>query len=132
MVKKIFSLLIRYVPRKQLQRISGIGLRMMGIFYYGHQVQCPICHRSYRVFLPYGRMNPRENALCPSCLSLERHRLIWLFLHRETNFFKQPFDVLHIAPEPCFIRRFERMHGDKYITADLESPLAKVKMDIHQ
>jgi len=24
------------------------------------------------------------------------------------------------------------MHGDKYITADLESPLAKVKMDIHQ
>jgi ubiquinone/menaquinone biosynthesis C-methylase UbiE len=39
---------------------------------------------------------------------------------------------LHFAPEPCFISRFEKLHGDKYITADIESPLAKVKMDIHQ
>ncbi len=41
-------------------------------------------------------------------------------------------DVLHIAPEACFIPRFEKKHGDRYITADIESPLAKVKMDIHQ
>jgi SAM-dependent methyltransferase len=40
--------------------------------------------------------------------------------------------VLHIAPEACFIKRFEALHGDGYITADIESPLAKVKMDIHQ
>jgi ubiquinone/menaquinone biosynthesis C-methylase UbiE len=39
--------------------------------------------------------------------------------------------VLHIAPEACFIPRFEKIHGDSYITADIESPLAKVKMDIH-
>jgi SAM-dependent methyltransferase len=62
---------------------------------------------------------------------LERHRLIWLFLQRETEFFKTPMHVLHIAPEACFISRFEKLHGDKYITADIESPLAKVKMDIH-
>ena len=30
------------------------------------------------------------------------------------------------------MRRFEKQHGEKYITADIESPLAKVKMDIHQ
>jgi ubiquinone/menaquinone biosynthesis C-methylase UbiE len=30
------------------------------------------------------------------------------------------------------MKRFEKQHGDKYITADIESPLAKVKMDIHQ
>ena len=40
--------------------------------------------------------------------------------------------VLHIAPEACFIKRFEKIHGDHYITADIESPLAKVKMDIHE
>lgn len=39
--------------------------------------------------------------------------------------------VLHIAPEACFIKRFEKLHGEQYITADIESPLAKVKMDIH-
>jgi len=29
------------------------------------------------------------------------------------------------------MKRFELRHRDKYITADIESPLAKVKMDIH-
>ena len=77
-------------------------------------------------------MNPRPNALCPSCLSLERHRLIWLYLKEKTNFFSRKLSVLHIAPEPCFIKRFEKIHGDTYITGDIESPLAKVKMDIHR
>lgn len=40
--------------------------------------------------------------------------------------------VLHVAPERCFIKRFERALGDRYVTADLESPLAKVKMDIQR
>jgi ubiquinone/menaquinone biosynthesis C-methylase UbiE len=63
---------------------------------------------------------------------LERHRLIWLYLKEKTNFFTDKKDVLHIAPESCYINRFEKIHGEKYITADIESPLAKVKMDIHQ
>ncbi len=105
---------------------------MLGLVYAGNKVECPICHHRYRIFLPYGRINPRPNALCPSCQSLERHRLIWLYLQKETNFFQRQLDVLHIAPESCFLKRFEQYHGDKYITADIESPLAKVKMDIHQ
>ena len=131
-MKKLISLLIRYVPRKYLQRFSGIGLKVVGIFYAGHTVECPICESHYRSFLPYGRINPRTNALCPSCLSLERHRLIWLYLKDKSNFFTQRLSVLHIAPEPCFMKRFEKIHGDGYITADIESPLAKVKMDIHK
>jgi SAM-dependent methyltransferase len=130
-MKKLISLLIRYVPRKYLQLFSGVGLKMIGIFYYGSAVECPICSSHFRTFLPYGRINPRPNALCPSCLSLERHRLIWLFLKKQTNFFTQPLQVLHIAPEHCFMQRFEKIHGKGYITADIESPLAKVKMDIH-
>ncbi len=54
-----------------------------------------------------------------------------MYLKEETNFFIATLDVLHIAPEPCFIHRFEKQHGNHYITADIESPLAKVKMDIH-
>jgi SAM-dependent methyltransferase len=131
-MKKLISLLIRYVPRKYLQRVSGVGMKVLGLFYRGTSVTCPICDSSYRKFLPYGRINPRENALCPNCLSLERHRLIWLYLKEKTNFFNDKKDVLHIAPEACYINRFEKLHGDHYITADIESPLAKVKMDIHQ
>ena len=96
----------------------------------GEDVSCPVCKHSYKKFLPYGR-KARENALCPSCLSLERHRLMWLFLEEKTNFFTAPLKVLHIAPEHCFISRFEKLSNLDYITADLESPLAKVKMDVH-
>ncbi|MEP2667880.1 MAG: class I SAM-dependent methyltransferase [Cyclobacteriaceae bacterium] len=130
-MKKIISFLIRFVPRKYLQRISGIGLKVLGVFYSGNNVSCPICNHQYRIFLPYGRIHPRPNALCPHCQSLERHRLIWLYLQKKTNFFTASLNVLHIAPEACFMQRFEAQHGEGYITADLESPLAKVKMDIH-
>lgn len=131
-MKRLISLLIRYVPRKYLQRVGGFGIKVLGVFYAGSNVTCPVCGKSFRKFLPYGRLNPRPNALCPSCLSLERHRLIWLYLQERTNFFKAKLEVLHIAPEACFIHRFEEQHGNGYITADIESPLAKVKMDIHQ
>jgi SAM-dependent methyltransferase len=104
---------------------------MLAVFYAGNQVCCPICTSRFRSFLPYGRLRARPNALCPACQSLERHRLIWLFLQQKTNFFQQPQQVLHIAPEACFMAPFEQRHGHGYITADLESPLAKVKMDIH-
>lgn len=39
--------------------------------------------------------------------------------------------MLHIAPELCYISRFESLKNLEYITADIESPLARVKMDIH-
>jgi SAM-dependent methyltransferase len=131
-MKKLISFLIRYVPRKYLQRVAGIGLKVLSIAYRGSAVTCPICNKSFRKFLPYGRINPRPNALCPNCLSLERHRLIWLDLQSTSDFFRRKQHVLHVAPEACFIPRFEKLHGDLYITADIESPLAKVKMDIHQ
>ena len=130
-MKKLISFIIRHIPRKYLQRGSGTVLKIVGLFYRGNNVTCPIINRSYRKFLPYGRVNPRPNALCPDSLSLERHRLLWLYLQEKTNFFQQKFHVLHIAPEQCFMKKFETHHGSQYITADLESPLAKVKMDIH-
>jgi SAM-dependent methyltransferase len=131
-MKKIISLLVRYVPRKYLQLFSGIGLKAAGFLYIGKKVECPICNHHYKKFLPYGRINSRENALCPNCLSLERHRLIWLYLKEKTNFFSDKLKVLHVAPEHCFIKPFENQHQENYITADIESPLAKVKMDIHK
>lgn len=131
-MKQLISWLIRFVPRRYLQALSGTGLRIAGWFLRGTGSTCGICGRSYRRFLPYGRLRARENALCPGCLSLERHRLIWLYLKSKTDFFKRPLDVLHIAPEQCFIGPFTRQHGERYVTADLESPWAKVHMDIHK
>lgn len=132
MIKKVVSILIRNIPRRHLQRVSGPGLKLAAFFLRGDAVRCPVCGRGFKKFLPYGRIHPRPNALCPNCLSLERHRLLWLYLQERTPFFASARPVLHIAPEACFISRFEDVHGDAYITADIESPLAKVKMDIHR
>lgn len=129
-MKTIISFLIRNIPRKYLQLFSHWVLKVVSIFYIGKKVQCPVCTKEFRKFLPYGR-KARSNALCPNCLALERHRLMYLFLKEKTDFFSAQLKVLHVAPEICFIDRFEAQKNLDYITADIESPLAKVKMDIH-
>jgi SAM-dependent methyltransferase len=130
-MKHIISWVLRHIPRKIIQLFAHRLLKFYSLFLKGSKVFCPVCDHSFSKFLPYGRLQPRENALCPSCLSLERHRLMHLFLKNETNFYTSKPRVLHVAPEYCFIERFENYLGDNYITADIESPLAKVKMDLH-
>ncbi|MTI32540.1 class I SAM-dependent methyltransferase, partial [Xanthovirga aplysinae] len=119
------------VPRKYLQLFSHHALKVLSIFYIGNKVECNVCGHHFSSFLPYGRKPPRSNALCPNCLTLERHRLMWFFLQKHTDFFSAKHKVLHIAPEICFIDRFEKMENLEYTTGDLESPLAKVRMDVH-
>ena len=113
-----------------MQRVSGIGLKVISLWLAGNKVICAVCGGRFKHFLPYGRIRSRPNALCPKCQSLERHRLIWIYLKEHTNFFKDRLQVLHVAPEQCYIDAFEKQHGEGYITADIESPLAKVKMDL--
>jgi len=107
-------------------------MRFSRIAYRGSNVECPVCGNQFSKFLPYGYNSVRDNVLCPGCLSLERHRLLWLYLKNRTNFFTHELNVLHVAPEQCFYQRFRKMKNLKYLTADLESPLADVKLDIQQ
>jgi SAM-dependent methyltransferase len=130
-MKSIISFVIRFVPRPLLQRISPLIMKVFAQLNKGDNVECPVCQSHYSKFLPYGRI-ARANALCPNCLALERHRLMWLYLQERTGFFTEKLKVLHIAPEHCFIDRFEVLPNLEYITGDIESPLAKVKMDVHK
>ena len=43
----------------------------------GSRFYCPVCERGFRKFFEFG-VNPRPNACCPGCGSLERHRLLWV------------------------------------------------------
>ena len=130
MIKFIIGFLLKNFPRSFLQRISKPFFKVITLLYKGDAVFCPICKISLRKFFPYGR-KVRENALCPNCLSLERHRLIYLYLKNETDFFNKKLNVLHIAPEQCFIEKFKNSKNLNYITGDLNSPLADITMDIH-
>ena len=45
--------------------------------------------------------------------------------------YNKKMNILHIAPEACLTKKFKKNPNFQYITADLYSPLADVKMDIH-
>lgn len=132
MIKSIIRILLQIFPRPFLIRVSLFLNRFTGIFLLGNKVECPVCGGRFRKFLPYGytKRTGRENALCPRCLSLERHRLLWLYLKEQTDFFTKERKVLHIAPEQCFFKRFKALPNLDYTSGDLESPIADVHFDV--
>ena len=130
MISKIFKLVLNSIPRPLLIRLSYLARPILKIALKGNKYQDPIDGSGFRKFLPYGYENQRENVLSPSTLSLERHRLLWLYLKNETGLFKDNLKVLHFAPEQAFYKRFRNLPNLDYTTTDLNSPLADVKADI--
>lgn len=128
----IFKTILNTIPRPWLIKASYLVRPIIALSLKGTKYTDPIDGKSFRKFLPYGYGKQRENALSPSTLSLERHRLLWLFLKEETDFFtsKEKQKVLHMAPEQCFLKLFRKQKNLEYITADLYSPIADVKADI--
>ena len=122
--------MLNLIPRPLLISMSIWFRPLIKLYFKGNQFTDPIDGSSYRKFLSYGYQNLRENALCPGTLSLERHRLLWLYLTRKTNFLNQSLKVLHIAPEQVFYTKFKAIKDWEYTTTDLHSPLADIKADI--
>lgn len=129
-MKKIFKLILNLVPRPLLIRLSYFIRPVLAFVLKGNTFTDPIDGKSFKTFLPYGYGTQRNNVLSPSTLSLERHRLLWLYLKNETNFFSDKLTVLHFAPEQAFYKRFRNLKNLDYTTTDLESPLADIKADI--
>jgi predicted SAM-dependent methyltransferase len=116
-----------------LIRLSYIFKYFSRIFYKGNNVECPVCERSFRKFLSYGSETAaRDGVLCPYDLTLERHRLMWLYLTKKSDFFTSPKKVMHIAPEQCFHKKFQKQENLDYTTGDLMSPIADLHFDLHK
>ena len=131
-MKKIFKLILNTIPRPILIRLSFLAKPILALLLKGNRFTDPIDGKSFRIFLPYGYGKQRNNVLSPSTLSLERHRLLWLYLKNETSFFTESDKkkVLHFAPEQAFYKLFRNQKNIAYTTTDLLSPLADVKADI--
>lgn len=101
------------------------------LLYAGSRRECPLCGGRFRKFLSAGVTRRRPDARCPRCNSHERHRLLWLFLRDRLPRPGAPDSaILHFAPEPCLVGRLRAAYGERYLTADIASPLAMRKMDI--
>jgi SAM-dependent methyltransferase len=78
---------------------------------------CNICGRS-DLFRPFG-WPMRPEAMCPHCCSLERHRLLKMWLDQNQAYVAGK-RVLHFAPEPIITDLVRPLAG-QYITADISS-----------
>lgn len=151
-MKSAFKLILNTIPRPILIRLSYVARPILALTLKGDKFTDPIDGKSFKSFLPYGYENQRNNVLSPSTLSLERHRLLWLYLNEQTDFFQpepvsdssasnskkiklrhaenSALKVLHFAPEQAFYKLFRNQKNLDYTTTDLFSPLADVKADI--
>lgn len=122
---QLFPRLFSFLKAKILFSLPGRARRRM---YAGEEYYCPVCESHLRKFLPLFRPYHR---FCPVCKSLARHRFFW-------NYFKEaklPNDgnnlrILHIAPEEAIRNILITLPQASYLSADLYSKDAMVKMDI--
>jgi SAM-dependent methyltransferase len=114
----------RIVPEDIRPRVTRLYRPLM---LRGTDVACPVCERQFRRFLDH---RDQPNVRCPWCGSMERHRLLWLWLTNETDFFTASITVLHFAPELALLQRLEKQSNLDYRTTDLESRIADEHFDI--
>ncbi len=134
-MRALISFVTRFIPRHLLQRVAHIALQVLSPFYRGSRFEDPINGVRYRKLLSYGRGDrSRPNALAPDSLSLERHRAVWMYLTGHSDMFNggPGRRMLHLAPEYCFLKRFNRAEGLEIVRADLVSPWADVHFDVHE
>lgn len=105
----------------------GVLGEARALAYRGDRVTCPCCDGSFRGLRAH---RARADVKCPRCGSLERHRLLWLYFERRTNLLVDDLEVLHVAPEYSFEKRLAARGNLRYVTADLDSPLASVQLDV--
>lgn len=125
-MKMANSIIRKLIPEKVYDSLVLI------IKYSGWRYACPCCNGRFRKLKPAGQDKKRENAQCPKCGSMERHRLLILYLRNKTRFFQDKLKVLDIAPMDFFQKLCKSSQNLDYTSADMESPLAMMHFDISE
>lgn len=94
--------------------------------------QCPICDSHFESYQSYG-VTKREEAKCPQCGSLERYRLLYLYLKNETGLLESvppKKKILEIGPRKCLSDVCTNSKGLDYFSLDKSSNAAMIHADI--
>lgn len=129
--------------KERIRRLLGRrGHLLLEVYYFcrylcgnfGTAHLCPCCGSRLRRFLPDPLASGTVTGFrCPRCDAHPRQRLLWLYLHNTCRqLFDEPLRLLHVAPEFCYQRRFRRMSGLRYVTGDLDAPIADCRFDLMQ
>jgi len=121
---------IKYLVRKVFPSFSRkIFYSFNTIRYRGEKYFCPICEKGFSKFLT-GPDETRKNSKCPGCGSLERQRLLWLYLVNKLEIKNKKIQLLNIAPDYAMQTELKKLENISYTSVDLDSPLAMKKNDI--
>jgi predicted SAM-dependent methyltransferase len=138
-MKNIAKVLIKKLISPRLWRWLQITRKR--IRFFGVRCKCPLCKSFVRVLFPIGDDFPvikehdvvgggYRHALCPVCYSLDRERLLFLYLSHKTTLFAGRYRVLHIAPEQQVKTVLSQKMNLDYLTADLLESDVMIKMDV--
>ncbi len=114
------------VPRRYR---PAIRRTVRPLLHRGRAVTCPCCGGSFSRFVAH---RTRPYAKCPRCASLERHRLLHLYITERTDLPEAELSVLHFAPEFELQRYLRSRPNLEHRSADIDSPLADDQVDIQQ
>lgn len=81
----------------------------------GDRHHCPICETDFARFIRRGK-----NPMRVGCRSLARHRLMVLYLQRETDLLRGNRRLLHIAPEPGVSTVLSAARSLDTVTVDID------------
>jgi predicted SAM-dependent methyltransferase len=138
----IKNLAKRVIAFEDIPNILRFWSAMNKLIYFGHNFQCPFCNSRLRRLIPYGINFPvlvekhvvgagyRPNGLCPVCRTIDRERLLWLFLKHQTGILSEPTKLLHVAPERSLNSIFDKLPHIDRLTVDISGKGVVVNMDI--
>jgi hypothetical protein len=94
-------------------------------------VRCNYCNWTGNSFYPHNtRTQNVPNEICPKCLSIPRYRSLLEFLNTKTNFLTSSGKILEIGPNRSLQEYLQKKDCFEYISVDIQSPQAMMKMDI--
>ena len=129
LIYKIANKILSFFSQRTQHRIMLPFSYFLSFLYKGNNVYCFYCKRTFSRFLPHAAFS-RLHACCPLCGSLERYRLLYLYLKNKTDFFKKKTKVLDIGPIYNFQKLCLILPNINYTSIDLHSDLATIKMDV--
>jgi SAM-dependent methyltransferase len=119
-------------PLKPYARTLRYTYRVLRYAFGRFPRHCTVCGYEGH-FFAYGNtfaLGTNIDAMCPSCLSLERHRLMAICERREELVAGN--DVLHFAPEEGMRKYFLSRHPKSYTTCDYMDEAADLKLNIEK
>ena len=108
---------------------SSLRFVARGAMHRGNAVECPCCGGRFRNFL-LPNTHTKRRCECPRCRSYERHRMTLLYLRSQTDLLQKGGRMLHVAPERILQPIFRGLPNVDYVSIDLFSPMADVRMDL--